>query len=46
MQRSIKVTLAVTFGLAALVLNPWFGVTSGYDYGAPEMRAAIRAHGA
>ncbi|HET7505253.1 MAG TPA: hypothetical protein VFK02_29745 [Kofleriaceae bacterium] len=41
MKRSIKVVLAVTLGLAALVLNPWFGVTSGYDYGAPEMRAAI-----
>jgi hypothetical protein len=41
MKRSIKVMLAVTLGLAALVLNPWFGVTSGYDYGAPEMRAAI-----
>jgi hypothetical protein len=41
MKRSIKVMLAVTLGLTALVLNPWFGVTSGYDYGAPEMRAAI-----
>jgi len=41
MQRSIKFTLAVTLGVAALVLNPWFGITSGYDYGAAEMRAAI-----
>jgi hypothetical protein len=33
--------VAVTLGIAALILNPWFGVTSGFDYGAPEMRTAI-----
>lgn len=39
--RGVKITVAVTLGIAALILNPWFGATSGFDYGAPEMRAAI-----
>src|SRR4051812_39013776 len=41
MRSWIKVVLAGTLGLAALVLNPWFGVTSGFDFDEAEMRAAI-----
>lgn len=43
MRRGVKIMVAVTLGMAALILNPWFGVTQGvhYEYGAPEMRAAI-----
>src|SRR5262249_29005542 len=40
-RRGVKIMVAVTLGVAALILNPWFGVTGGFDYGPAEMRAAI-----
>jgi hypothetical protein len=40
-RRWIKWTAVTAIAVAALVLNPVFGITSGFDYGAPELRAAL-----
>lgn len=40
-RRFVKRTVITVVALAVLVLNPVFGLLSGYDFGAPEMRAAV-----
>jgi hypothetical protein len=40
-RRFVKRTVITAVALAVLVLNPVFGLLSGYDFGAPELRAAV-----
>lgn len=40
-RRFVKRTVITAVALGVLVLNPVFGLLSGYDFGAPELRAAV-----
>jgi hypothetical protein len=40
-RRFVKLAVITAVALAVLVLNPVFGLLRDYDFGAPEMRAAV-----
>jgi len=41
-KRLVKLAVVAVIGVAALVLNPWFGeLADDFEYDAPELRAAV-----